>query len=817
MQSPIAPAPQRFLLAIAVLVLLLGSTVLIGWWADLGILLQVLPDAAAMKANTAAAFVLGGLGLLAAARPQLRRLLPWCAGGMVLLGALQLLQAVAGVDLGIDQLLARDHSGDADSMRGNAAGRMSPVGAACILFGGVSLLLHRWPTRRRVIVGQVLAAALIVIGFNAVTGYISRVPGLYRMGGGSSMALHSAIGFVLLGVGMLLTNDRHGIGLLLAEPGAGGHQLRRILPAVTLGPLLMHAAAVTGYLSNWYGGAVLNSMLTTGNACVLAAVTIWTSRRALLQETARARLLLELAERETQLRVRDWALASTITGVAITDARRPDQPIVYVNRAFTHITGYASDEVLGRNCRFLNDGVREQPGLDELRAAIAAGRPCVVQLRNRRKDGTEFWNRLSVSPVHDPGGELTHWIGVQENISSQIAAAEERETLLRAAVDDRRRAERASRARDALLAVVSHELRSPLNAMRLWSSLLTKQPDAATVQRAARQIELNIAAQSRLIGDLVDVSRIESGRLELQQAPVDFAALVERVFESLRPTGVDKGLTVRLLHDGSQLTVEGDAGRLEQVLRNLLDNAIKFTEAKGHVEVALARTDGHARLRVSDTGKGMTPAQQEHAFELFWQGDREDTRAHGGLGLGLYLVRQIVERHGGTIAGSSAGVGRGSTFELQLPLTAVSASRPAAVADGVGGRNGVADILVVDDEISTVEGLALALRYRGYPVRMASNAAEALDMIHRQRPRVLLSDIMMPEKSGVELIAAVRQEERRSAADDEPLHAIAMSGRGSPSDRRRLLHAGFDDYLQKPIDIDHLIARIDAGMAKNDD
>ncbi len=910
--------------AIALLLVALGSAVLVGWWADVPTLRSILPGTVSMKANTALGLLLAGAAL-ACRHWQKRGPVPWLAAGVLAIGLLQVIQAVTGHDLGIDQLLVSEILTRAQEVHGHP-GRMSPLSAAALCAAGTALLLGHRPSRRRAIVTHVLAAAVAMAGFNAVAGYVSQVPALYRFGDGS-MALHSALAFVLLGAGILLSDLQHGIGRLVADRGAGGRQLRRLLPAVTLVPLLMHAVAMMGFLNGWYDSSIANVMLTTGNACVLGAVAIWSSLRAAEMDATRNGLLLALAEREGQfrstfenafvgmglvdpqgrwrfvnqrlcdilrstpadmvgrpvadllpidlaaekptedhnrralhlevggetlsldigckrlgqpgtspgqhlvmvhditelrrtaehLRVRDRALASTMTGVVIADAQQPDHPIVYVNEAFTRITGYPAEEAMGRNCRFLHEGLPPQAALDDVRRAIRSGSSCVVQLRNRRRDGREFWNRLSLTPVHDSQGRITHWLGVQEDISAEIAAGLERERLLRQALDDRASAERASRARDALLAVVSHELRSPLNAMRLWASLLSHRPDAATAAQAARQIESNIAAQSRLISDLVDVSRMESGRLELERAPVSLGALVAHVFESQRPLGEAKGLVMRLAIPEGRFMVNADADRIQQVLRNLLDNAIKFT-TRGSIEVTVAADEDDVTVAIADSGRGMTAEQQENAFQVFWQGSKEDSRSHGGLGLGLYLVREILQRHDGSVSAHSQGPGKGSTFRFRLPLVQETQPEPAPTRPaGTGSNDGRAvDILVVDDEPSTAEGLALALRHRGYPVRMATNADRAMALIRNRRPRVLLSDIMMPEKTGVDLITEVRAAEQEPSASSPPLHAIAMSGRGGPSDRRRLLQAGFNDYLQKPIDVDGLVIRIQQALAGAD-
>ncbi len=510
-------------------------------------------------------------------------------------------------------------------------------------------------------------------------------------------------------------------------------------------------------------------------------------------------------EYEERLLVQARSLEAAGVGLVICDARRGGQPIVFVNTTYERITGYTAAEMLGQSCRILNRLARDQQELDEVRAAIAQGRDCAVTLLNHRKDGTPIWIELTLTPVRDRRGQVTHFIGVQNDVTKKRELAVECDRLLQDAVSARTHAEQATRARDSLLTIVSHELRSPLNSIRLWATLLRTSgaDDPRLLEQAVGHIDTNVDLQSRLVDDLLDVSRLSAGRLELRRAEVDLVELVKEVVEEALPRAKASNVSISADIPAGELYVDGDITRLQQVVRNLIENAIKFTPEGGEVSVRLGQSQDEAKLEVTDSGCGIEPSKLDRVFDQFWQGDDPGQRRFRGLGLGLHIVRHLVERHSGKVDVVSAGVGKGATFTVCLPLLdsprekSRREQRPSPEAAEVG-----ADVLVVDDERATAEALALSLIVRGIPVRTALDVESARRAIEERRPSVIVSDLMMPNISGIEFIRGLRQEEVRGGFPRA--RAIAISGRGNPSDRRSLRVAGFDAFMAKPIRIDAL-------------
>ena len=525
--------------------------------------------------STVVGFLLGAAALTGFAVVRLRRAVPWLAVGLMALAVWELVHRANG---------AVPTSG----------GWITQW--VCFLASGIALLLSCGSGRRPAIAAQVLAAGLVLASLTSLTGHLSQMLDEEGIGPDTYMPVGVTLLFIVLGIGIVHANRRYGTGLLLADPGAGGRQLRRLLPAVIVVPLLMYGAALTGFHLHWYDAPVVHALLTTGNACVLAAVALWSSDRSFALEQARVRLLLEVAEQEFQFRS---TFENAFVGMGVVDRLGR---WLRANDRLGQILRTTPSELIGR------------PVAEVLPAAVTAalGQGDALTLPATRLEvaGQALFLDVGVTRLHQQAGDGDRFLVTIHDITDLrrtaeqlIASSKEREALLQAALADRERAERASRARDTLLAVVSHELRSPLHGMRLWASLLTKKPDADTVARAARQIESNIAAQSRLISDLVDVSRIESGRLELERTPVDLTALVERVIELLRPLAEGKDLELGLQRPTGSLTVHADAGRIEQVLRNLLDNAIKFTDRGGRIRVLGAATGAN------DAASSSTPAR----------------------------------------------------------------------------------------------------------------------------------------------------------------------------------------------------------------
>jgi signal transduction histidine kinase/CheY-like chemotaxis protein len=369
-----------------------------------------------------------------------------------------------------------------------------------------------------------------------------------------------------------------------------------------------------------------------------------------------------------------------------------------------------------------------------------------------------------------------------------------------------REAQLANRLKDEFLATLSHELRTPLNAIVGWTTLLRSgQLDADAAARALETIDRNVRAQTRLIEDILDVSRIVTGKLKLHVQELALAPVVDAAIESIRPAAEAKGIRVQRVLDGTGV-VMGDPARLQQVVWNLLANSVKFTPRGGRVHVRVWNVRSQVEVVVEDTGVGIAPAFLPHVFERFRQGDSSSTRPHGGLGLGLAIVRHLVELHGGTVEASSEGEGRGARFTVRLPTVAVAArsepaSTPVAREEGLSPlpselRLDGLRVLVVDDESDTRELLATVLTQLGAVVVTASSGEEALALLARERPDVLLSDIEMPGSDGYTLIRRVRS---LPAEQGGRVPAAALTAYARAEDRLSALLAGFQVHMAKPV------------------
>jgi signal transduction histidine kinase/CheY-like chemotaxis protein len=368
----------------------------------------------------------------------------------------------------------------------------------------------------------------------------------------------------------------------------------------------------------------------------------------------------------------------------------------------------------------------------------------------------------------------------------------------------------ANRAKDEFLATVSHELRSPLNAILGWAQMLRDGLPEAKRDKAVAAIERNAFSQAALIDDLLDMSRMISGTMRLELGDVQLAALVEAAIESLRPQIEAKRLTLGAVRLASTGSLMGDASRLQQIVCNLLGNAIKFTPAGGVIEVELITISGGVQLTVRDNGKGIDPGFLPYVFDRFKQADGSSSRTHSGLGLGLAITRHLVELHGGTIAAASAGSGQGATFIVTLPQTTMPSARPPADVAAAGRRDhderlrGLA-ILVVDDEPDSREMMVALLEECGASATEASSAAEALVLLAKTRPHLMLSDLGMPGEDGYSLIRAVRS---LPSTEGGLTPAVALSGYASVEHRKRALAVGFQMHLSKPINMADLLATI---------
>jgi PAS domain S-box-containing protein len=483
--------------------------------------------------------------------------------------------------------------------------------------------------------------------------------------------------------------------------------------------------------------------------------------------------------------------------------------ILQANDAVSHLFGFRQDEVVEQSVsRFL--------AADETREFVAALREVVehgvsrnVPLHPRSASGEVISTTLNASALRDADGNVIGAIGILRDMRAY-------EQVLHDLEESRRELRDADQAKDRFLAVVSHELRTPLTAMLGWVRLLTTgMLDDATSARALPVIERNTKLLAQLIDDLLDVSGIVAGKLRLEVGPVDLVAVIESAIESVQGLADAKSIGLKAVLDPSAGSIAGDPGRLQQVVWNLLANAIKFTPSRGRIDLRLERAGSHARLTVRDTGRGISPELLPHIFDRFRQDER--TRRHGGLGLGLAIVCHIVKLHEGTVRAESDGEGRGATLVVELPLPedVPSAQKPAAAyrrLDTASSRLinlARRRILVVDDDADARDLLAQILGQAGADVTVAASADEALDVLRRWRPDVLVSDIGMPGDDGYVLIRKVRA---LGFEEGGQVRALALTAYARSEDRVLALEAGFHTHIAKPVDPLELTALI-AGLA----
>ena len=550
------------------------------------------------------------------------------------------------------------------------------------------------------------------------------------------------------------------------------------------------------------GGLTVAFGLLVAAGLLLNSAVVERERERAARTTAQA-LAAALAESEAWLRV---TLTSIGDAVVATDEHGR---VKLMNRVAESLTGWSEGDASGRALAHVFVIVNEQ-------SRRPVPNPADKVLRDRKiaglanhtiliaKDGREIPIDDSAAPILAADGALLGVVLVFRDISSRRRYERERAVLL----DNE---QKASHAKDVFLAALSHELRTPLSAVLGWVKMLRAglMGDKAATEHALDVIERNARHQARLIDDLLDVSRIVKGKLTLEVGPVDLARLIDTAVESMRPSADVRGISLTRVVDRSVGTVQGDAGRLQQVVGNLLSNGVKFTPAGGGVEVRLVGADDRAHIIVTDTGRGIDAAFLPHVFETFRQAGDTTGRADPGLGLGLAIVRYLVELHGGTVSASSEGQGKGATFTVQLPLAGTAHDvgiETECVLNGSGGDlealRGLR-VLVVDDDRDIRDLVIAALSHHGARAAAVGSGADARRVFAKSPPDVLVCDIALPDEDGVALIAELR---RRGRDQGGAVPAVAMSAYARPEDRDRALAAGFQRYLAKPVDMLELIA-----------
>jgi hypothetical protein len=500
----------------------------------------------------------------------------------------------------------------------------------------------------------------------------------------------------------------------------------------------------------------------------------------------------------------------------------PTGKVATWNSGAARIKGYTEDEIIGQHFSVFYPQDAKNSGWPEHELQVAAEKGSFVDTGWRlRKDGTSFWANVTITALRDADGQLIGYAKLTRDMTEvkRIEVMEQvnqqREEMLDAERSARMAAQRATRLKDEFLATLSHELRTPLSAILGWTQLLLREgppkgPDEQ--KRAIEVIDRNARAQIQLIDDLLDLSRIMTGKLRLDLHQISFASIIEAAVDSAKPAAEAKGIRLKAILGAGRDVVSADGSRLQQVVWNLLTNAIKFTPKGGQVQVLLQRVNSHLELSVSDTGIGIPPDYLPHVFDRFSQKDSSTTRAYGGLGLGLAICKQLVELHGGSIRAASQGEGKGATFSVHLPLSIVQLQdetspriHPTAETQSkellsLPRLEGV-HIFSVDDEPDARDLLRAVLEDQGATVTSFSGGEDALAALQTTKPTVLICDVGMPKMDGFQLIRTLRAKEPRS----ERIPALALTAFARAEDRKRSLVAGYQAHLAKPFDVGELI------------
>ena len=521
-----------------------------------------------------------------------------------------------------------------------------------------------------------------------------------------------------------------------------------------------------------------------------------------------------------------WMHDLAAQGIVLTDG---ELNIVEWNNWMDEHTGKRAQEVIGKNLLELFPELTERrldrhykwalEGQVRVLSQALHGYLIEMPVVSGEHGYPQMQQAVRISPLSRDGrviGTLTIIEDVTERVTREAelqAQIEARTRLLASEKLARSEAERANRLKDEFLATISHELRNPLNAIMGWAHMLQLgKLNEANMERAVETIYRNAKSQSQLVADLLDVSRIISGKLRLDVRTVDLIYIVNAAIDSIRPASEAKGIRLQTILDPAAGPISGDADRLQQIVWNLLTNAVKFTPKGGKIQVRVQRIDSHVEIIVSDSGIGISKEFLPYVFDRFRQADGSTTRIHGGLGLGLSIVRQLVDLHGGSASVESEGEGKGATFTITLPFVGVINQKETESANPTPGEEIVTfeglpsleglKVLVVDDEADTRELIREVLKECGSEVVMSRSAAEALEALEQHHPDILISDLGMPDEDGYSLISKIRALPPERGGQ---IPAAALTAYARAEDRLRVLRSGFQFHLPKPVDSAELV------------
>jgi PAS domain S-box-containing protein len=774
-----------------------GSVVLTGWMLDDDALKGSMFAGVTMKANTAVGHLAIATSLLLL-RPEVRSPARTWMGRLfalfaIALGAATLSQHLFGWDLHIDELLFREAPGAVATQSPN---RMGPPASTCFPLLGFALLALDRPSRGAATIAQVVALLVAATGLVSILGYVFEAHELFGIAQYTGISFLTAVTFVVITVGIVAARPDVGMMSRLVAADSGALLIRRLLPAAVTLPIALMYLRVLGERAGFYD-LYFGRALVVFSFIVTFAVLVWvTGGIVSRQEQTAQRAEMALRDQLFQAIVvlRDSEAMFRTLGEAIPDVlwmTDADGRALYRNPAWGRYTGDAEPFAGAWEANTHDDDrARLQ---EQRRTARENGTPFEVEVRFRRHDGVHRWFSFRTVPIRDEEGRVVKWISTGTDIEEQKRA----QIVL--GDGDRRKNE--------FLATLAHELRNPLAPVRNAVQILRMRgTQPAQAQWAHAVIDRQVDHLTRLIDDLMDVSRITHDKLELRKARVTLREVVNGAIESSRHA-ID-GNRQRLEVDvpAEPIHLEADAIRLVQVFMNLLTNAAKYTPPGGRIALTASRDGAEVVVRVADTGAGIAPDHMPHLFEMFYQTEEVRQRSKEGLGIGLALVRHLVRLHGGTVGAESAGRGEGSVFTVRLPLAPEGAGHASSPAISASRAQRLLSrrALVVDDNTDAAESLGVLLRFEGAEVETAHDGDQALTVAARVKPHLVLLDIGLPKRNGYD----VAREIRAFAWGADSL-IIAMTGWGQPHDRARSHEAGFDHHLVKPVSLDAILDLVD--------
>jgi len=829
-------------IGLAALAFCIGGAALLGWIFDIEVLKRIHPTLVTMKANTAVCLMLVALSVFLlqdSSASKWKRIVGLLFGAIVAsVGLITLSEHIFGWNTGLDQLLFYESPKEAGL---SFPGRMGVAASLNFSFLGIALALLDVRSARWFRISNVLVLAVVTITLLVFLYYFYGIEQGERIAAYFTIALHTVVAFLSLCGAILLARRDRGLTAALLGNSLGAVVARRMLPAFLVVILL-------GWIRTVARNAGLTSPGFATAAFVVAillllGVLIWLTALS-LNRTDRERRLVDLAQRRAENRLAvlfriselirtlqdpnelSYAVAEQV-GIHL-DVRRclfnetdVERDLEIVHRDYCdgvpsvagehRISEYSSitshEMELGQTV--VNNDSKTDPrtAADYHRSYEPSGERAYIAVPLMREGK---WVASLWASVDQPREWTREEVGLLQAVAERtwtaiekLRAEAERERLLQSVEEARDAAEKANQLKDEFLATLSHELRNPLNVILGYSELLLRMSEIEQSPRLVQMGEAlrrNAQSQSQLINDLLDLSRLQRGKISLNQETVSLPAIIDNAVETVRADAATKGVEIRLNPSEHLLFVEGDRLRLQQIAWNLLNNAVKFTPSGGRIEIGLINEGVTAAFVVKDTGQGIDPGFLPHVFEMFRQADGSNRRRHGGLGIGLALVRQLVQLHGGTISAESEGPNKGSRFTVRLPLLRETASL-AVSATAAPELNVFSEtsFLVLDDSEDSIAMMAELLRLAGAQVVTATNGVDALRIVSENEFDVILSDISMPEMDGFEFLQRLRKIDGRQ---DVPV--VAITGFGRHDDVERARAAGFYSHLTKPIDLQAL-------------